>query len=244
MAGDGVHFLKNNQLLCYNPNIQQWTNPKCFGAVPAPRSNHCSTIIKHKIWVLGGYNQYSTPYDDIYELTMHSLTWTQIQTVQPRPQARSNCTLTAATNNQLVLHGGYGSNGTLNDTWIMDLTSHSWRRYKSRKDHTRRSHTGSLDLNNNVIIIGGCKDYEDHESYNSVFHVILETKSLQQLAARTIYKYQDELNWNGLPKKLTSLIGISHERKRFTCSSKVWISTFTVSLMKCNTTVHVMVMFF
>ena len=43
---------------------------------------------------------------------------------------------------------------------------------------------------------------------------MLEAKSLQQLATQTIYKHQDELNWNCLPKKLISLLGISIKQKR------------------------------
>ena len=39
--------------------------------------------------------------------------------------------------------------------------------------------------------------------------MMLEVKSLQQLAARTIYKHQDEINWNCLPKQLISLLGLS-----------------------------------
>ena len=144
--------MTNNELLCYNPTIQKWTNPQCFGDVPSPRSDHASTIIKHKVWLFGGSNQDFTLHHDIFELTMHSLTWTQIQTIQPRPQARRWCTLTGLTNNQLVLHGGdSGLNQseerteiTLSDIWIMDLTSYSWRQYESRKDHTRRSHTASV----------------------------------------------------------------------------------------------------
>ena len=212
----------NNQLLCYNPNIQKWTNPQCFGAVPTPRHGHESTSIKDKVWIFGGRDENWTLHDDMFELTMDSLTWTQIETAQPRPQARKWFTLTALTNNHLVLHGGdnggYNSDSTLSDTWIMDLSSYSWRQYESRKDHTRRSHTASVCPNNNVIIIGGSQGGRNgfnggpeylSEPYDSVFHVMLEAKSLQQLAARTIYRYENEINWNCLPEKLISLLGLS-----------------------------------
>ena len=81
----GHDYAMNNQLLCFNPKIQKWTNPQCFGDVPSPRSDHASTIIKPKVWLFGGYNKNCTIHDDIFELNMHSLTWTQIGTVQPRP---------------------------------------------------------------------------------------------------------------------------------------------------------------
>ena len=216
-------FTMNNQLLCYNPTIQKWTNPQCLGAVPTPRFNHASTIIKHRVWVYGGCDQNWALHDDIFEFTMHSLTWTHIETGEPCPQGRKWFAFTALANNQLVLHGGHiglFSGGTLSDTWIFNLTSYTWRKYETRKDQTRRGHTASVCLNNNVVIIGGrqgarnCLERSDeylNESYEHVFHVMLEAKSLQQLAARTLYKHQDEINWNCLPNKLISLLGLSIE---------------------------------
>ena len=168
-GGSGVI---NNQLLCYDPNIHKWTNPQCFGTIPSPRSGHGCSIIKDKVWLFGGSSQNVTPHDELFELTMQSLAWTQILTVQPRPEARFLCTLTALTNNQLVLHGGLGNE---EETWIMDLTSHVWRQYTSGKDHARRHHTESLGLNNNVIIIGGFKDFNDtYDAYDNIFRVLLD----------------------------------------------------------------------
>ena len=107
---------------------------------------------------------------------------------------------------------GLGKEETLSDTWIMDLTSNLWRQYTSGKDHARRHHTGSLGLNNNVIIIGGYKELHDtYNAYDNTFHVLLKAKSLQQLAIRTIRKHEDQLNLNYLPKKLISLLSSSPE---------------------------------
>ena len=176
---------------------------------------------------------------------MHSLTWTQIQTAQPRPQARQWFTLTSLNNNQLVLHGGLTrifDGPSLSDTWIMDLTSYSWRQYISMKDHPRDSHTASVCLNNNVIIIGGrTDDFKHHlESFNAVFHVRLEAKSLQLLAAKTICKYQDEINWDCLPKKLIFLLGFSKKEPTLFTQMKYsfreyegqrWVLLLTVCFM-------------
>ena len=169
--GDILEYGYNNQLLCYDPNTQKWTNPQSFGDVPSPRADHASTIIKNKLWLYGGI--YNVLYGDMFELAMDSLTWTQVQIVQPGPEGRMFGTLTAVTEDQLVLHGGLPKS---NDTWIMDLTSHSWRMYASGKDHSRWYHTGSLDLTSSVIIFGGCKTCDTSE-YNNIFHVMLELSS-------------------------------------------------------------------
>ena len=141
---------------------------------------------------------------------MPSLTWTQIQTGQPHPQSRRFCTLTAITDNQLVVHGGMAKYRGLSDTWIMDLTSHSWRQYTSGEDHARWCHASSSGLSRNVIIFGGSKYYIDtYEVYDNVFHVTLEPKCLQQLAMQMIHRHKDELQLNSLPRRLISRMGIS-----------------------------------
>ena len=181
--GDIAHanvlaLVGNNQLLCYDPNTQKWTNPQCFGDAPSPRTCHASTTIKNKVWLFGGYDCRSRQLvDDLFELTMPSLTWTQIQTAQSCPQGRHSCTLTALTKDQLALHGGIcDSEEALDDVWIMDLQSHSWRLYTSGQGYSRHSHTGSSGLSSSVIIVGG-----GYVMDHNVFHVALEPKLLQQL---------------------------------------------------------------
>ena len=199
---------ENNQLLCYDPTSQKWTDLLCLGTVPSPRSNHASATMNEKVWLFGGRDFRSM--DDLFELTMHSLTWIKIQTGHPHPYGRSMCTLTLLTNNQIVLHGGFGRGKGVNETWIMDLASHSWRQYTSGRDHVRRCHTGASGLRSNAIIFGGLKDLKDtYEVYNIVFNVMLEPKCLQQLAMQIIYKNKDTLPWKFLPVKLISLLGIS-----------------------------------
>ena len=213
------NFAFNNQLLCFHPSIELWTNPQCSGSVPTPRSDHASTIISDIVWLFGGCNHNGDYLGDMYELKMNSLTWSQIETVQPlqpHPTARAFCTLTAVTYDKLVLHGGCveyqpGMRTTVvNDTWIMDLASHSWRQFTSREDHTRKCHTGSTGLNN-VIIIGGYNEFDItyYKVWNNTLNVMLGPKSLQQVAMQAIHKHRNKLPVDCLPKKLLSLLGIS-----------------------------------
>ena len=201
----------NNQLLCYDPDIQKWTNPQCFGEVPSPRTGPCSTIITEKVWLHGGRITPLDYLDDFFQLNMHSLTWMRIQTGQPCPGGRPWSTLTATTDKQLVLHGFFS-------TWIMDLTSHSWRRYTTSRDF-QYDHTATLGLNSSVIILGGC--FSDHALgiTNYIFHLRLEPMSLQKLAAHTIYKHKDNLAWKYLPKKLIALLDLSDKKQGSSSSS-------------------------
>ena len=206
----------NNQLLCYDPNIQKWENPQCFGDVPSPRLKSSSTIIGERVWLFGGLDHNVRCLNDFFQLNMNSLTWTKIQTGQPSPEACCwcSCTLTPATDKQLVLHGVH--------TWIMDLTSRSWRRYASGKDHDRHDHTATSGLNSDVLVIGGYfKDTIMHEMADNIFHVMLEPKCLQKLAIHMIYKHQGNLSWKCLPKKLIDLLGIADKKQSSASSSSL-----------------------
>ena len=207
-------IIRNNQLLSYNPKTSKWTNPQCFGEVPSPRSGICSssTIIREKVYLFGGYIGDVRGSNDFFQLNMYSATWTRIQTVQRRPPTTWDCTLTAATDNQLVL------STTSTGAWVMDLTSLSWRMlYTSRDDHGRDQHTATLGLNSNVIFVRGYLIYT--HGYNNIFHVMLEPMSLQKLTVCTIYKHQGSLSWERLPKKLIAVLGISDKRQGSVSSS-------------------------
>ena len=206
----------NNQLLCFHPSSNHWTNPKCFGTVPTPRSGHATTMVNGKVWLYGGRGVgFNTIFDDFYELNMDSLTWTQIQIGEIKLPGFTSCTLNAITSSQLILHGGISAGaGLSSDTWVLDLPSHSWRVYTSDKDHPRSSHSACIGLNNNVIIIGGKNSNVTNclESCDSIFHVRFEPKSLQQLAIQILY--QSGIPLMGLlPKKLTDLFDLPKEEE-------------------------------
>ena len=199
-------LLANNQLLSYNPNTKNWTDPQYSGAVPRPRWGHASAVIGAKVFLFGGYIENQGCRNDFFQLDMLSLTWTKLGIGQPSP--RHSCSLTATLDNQLVLHGGQSAaSRTLNDTWLMDLTSYSWKQNTSMKYHGRQNHTATLGLNNNVIIVGGYKDFED--AYDSVFYIKFQPRSLQELASCIVYKHKADLPRQCLPQKLIALLDIS-----------------------------------
>ena len=228
IAGDRIYEFYNNQLLYFDVNSHMWTNPQCFGAKPLPRSRQSCAIFGENLWLFGGCKSLDKRLtDDFFQLNMHSFTWTQIQNGLPSPQARCLCTLTAVTNSQqLVLHGGWSADRKgLTDTWIMDLASYSWRPYTSRKDHARFNHTATLGLNSSVIIIGGHAFKMPGTTvywYEKTFHVMLEPKSLQKLSLHTVYKFQADLPWKCLPKKLITVLGIS-DKAQTSKTSGAWI---------------------
>ena len=141
-------------------------------------------------------------YDELYQLSMVSLTWTEIQTGQLTPQCRTWCSLSAPTQCQLVLHGGksMSSNQSLDDTWILDLPSLSWKKRTTSSAPSRHCHTGTAGMNGSVIIVGGEMYDQDGfaEQIGNISSLRLEPKGLQQLAIQKIYQHQNCTAWEQL----------------------------------------------
>ena len=199
----------NNQLLQLNPNKMEWTNLKSSGTVPGPRYSHATAAIKDKVWLYGGQIGGFQFFMDLYELDMPSLTWSKIHTGHHEPKVpyvRFGCRLNVTTDSKLVLYGSLHRNiqKIVGETWIMDLPLQTWRIHSPDRDSPRFCHTESSGINNSVTIIGGW--VEEIGMYKCVCNVMLEPKSLQQLAIKTVYEHRTGLPWRWLPKKLIKLM--------------------------------------
>lgn len=195
---------ENNQLLCFDPGTQKWVNPQCFGDVPFPRKDHAMALTQDSVCLFGGTVRTRAEHYEFRQLNMNTLTWTQLNASGIRPHGGSQCTMTPLPNNKLVVHGAFINDfqNISTETWILDLTSHTWRQHTS-SNHVRLYHTASCNLNNGVIVIGGDRELGSTSvQYNNIFHVMLEPKSLQKLAVEMIYRHQAELPWNSLQKEL------------------------------------------
>ena len=185
----------NNQLLCFDPSSQTWANVACAEDVPSPRSGATATIIKHKLWLFGGRSTVLST-NDLYELNMHSLVWTQIN-IPNTPQCIAfYTTLTPITATKLAAKIGiYGSRFT----WILDVESYSWRQHSvSVLCDCMHCTTFTTGLNNDAMLLGAHIGTCD----NPLFSVKLEPKCLQQLAMRIICENRNVLPWKSLPSSL------------------------------------------
>ena len=185
----------NNQLHCFDPSVQTWTNLKCLGNVPSPHFWVCGAIIEDKVWI---YENAFTN-DELSELDMHSLVWTHIETSFPRPPNTLKVSLTPITGNLLILHRSFGKEQF---TWVLDVQSYTWREHWNSGNKVSR-HTGTAGLYNNVILLeDNLMDPDETGMVSPVVSVMLEPKSLQQHAMTTIHKNRTTLPWKTLPPQL------------------------------------------
>ena len=201
----------NNQLLCFNPSLQKWTNPHSYGAVPEPRSGRYFTQFDTKVWLCRMCNAGDT--DFLLELNMQSLVWTKLKVDCPiRPSERICHTFTALSEYTFVLHGGYdiATNDALSDTWLLDLPSASWRKYTGSSDHGRTHHSATKSIHNNIIIFGGCLSKRnlpagsEEELCNDIYVIQMQPESLMKLTSKVVCKHRAVLqsHWKNLPRTL------------------------------------------
>ena len=193
-----VYGMNNNQLFSYDPLMQSWKNIECYGDVPSPREYASAATIKDRVWLHGGRTGVGWE-NKLYELSMNSLSWTRICIDIPRPQVSGKSPLASLSDNHLVihLHGGSRQGRSI---WIFDVESYRLRQSPGGAKCYRQEFpsTGTRGLNRDVIILGG----HHIPKYKPVFAVMLEPKSLQQLAMRLIYQYKKNLPWKSLPPPL------------------------------------------
>ena len=224
----------NNQLLRFDLLSKTWTNPKCLGAVPSPPKDRWANAISicnitDAVWLYGE--------NGLYELNMTSLTWTHIQTDEPKPRGLHCSSLNVLMNKQLVIHGGidkYRPNkcctvgGMSHETWILDLASRTWKQHTD-EGCPRSAHTATPGLTNDILIIGGKTCDNKHDGWElatNILHVMLEPKRLQQLALYMVYKHRKKLPLKCLPKKLIRIMDIVDWTQHAVTFVRVW-TTFS-----------------
>ena len=211
----GIDY-QNNQLVHYDPSMHSWTDVKSSGAIPSPRSRVSTAIMENKAWLYGGAIGFQVN-QELFQLNMVSLSWTQIKTRFPQPpHVYPPSSLTPLTASQLFLHSAINLDDfkDLSVSWILDVESYTWKQLPRnlRDAHKRFGHSGTTGLHSDVIILGTemLTKPNSKDIYSPIFSVRLKPKSLQKLAMIIIYHNRSELPWKSLPPKLISKM-IGHE---------------------------------
>ena len=201
----------NNQVCCFSPTEQKWMTCKSKGSKPSPRCYHGITKIRENIWLYGGRGAHAY-LDDLYELHLRTLTWTQVpSTGPPNPlETRGfSPSLIALSNKEILFYG------MQHRSWIIDVSSLSWRQHNAptneqgREEAATQDHTGIIGIHS-VIIFGGQTRYkgQDIRVCGDVFHINFKPKSLLKSCVEAVYKHRSLLQckWNVLPRNLNAQV--------------------------------------
>uniref|UniRef100_A0A1J3GBD2 Adagio protein 2 n=2 Tax=Noccaea caerulescens TaxID=107243 RepID=A0A1J3GBD2_NOCCA len=139
-----------------------WRKFSVGGTVEPSRCNFSACAVGNKIVIFGGEGVNMQPMNDTFVLDLGSTSpeWKSILVSSP-PPGRWGHTLSCVNGSCLVVFGGYGSHGSLNDVFLLDLDADppTWREVSGLAPPIPRSWHSSCTLDGTKLIVsGGCAD--------------------------------------------------------------------------------------
>mmetsp|Transcript_108673 Transcript_108673/g.307331 ORF Transcript_108673/g.307331 Transcript_108673/m.307331 type:complete len:714 (+) Transcript_108673:76-2217(+) len=126
-------------------------------ALPSQRWGHSCEVINNRLYIFGGSEDRKRHLNDLHVYDTTSCVWKEVLTNGNTPSNRGNHATTAV-DQQLVLHGGWNSDETLDDMYILDTRGSSgtlaWHSIENRERFARVGHTLSREADG-VYMFGG-----------------------------------------------------------------------------------------
>ncbi|CAM9001117.1 unnamed protein product [Rhodiola kirilowii] len=139
-----------------------WSKLTVGGAVEPSRCNFSACAVGNKVVLFGGEGVNMQPMNDTFVLDLNSSkpAWQHMQVNSP-PPGRWGHTLSCVNGSNLVVFGGCGTQGLLNDVFVLDLDAKqpTWREIPGLGPPIPRSWHSSCTLDGTKLIVsGGCAD--------------------------------------------------------------------------------------
>ncbi|SPJ83648.1 related to cell polarity protein tea1p [Fusarium torulosum] len=106
-----------NDVWCYDPAANKWSQFDCIGYIPAPREGHAAALVDDVMYVFGGRTEEGTDLGDLAAFRISSRRWYTFQNMGPSPSPRSGHSMTTV-GKSIVILGGEPSSAT---TSVSDL---------------------------------------------------------------------------------------------------------------------------
>ncbi|XP_075503286.1 adagio protein 1-like [Primulina tabacum] len=139
-----------------------WRKLTVGGIVEPSRCNFSACAVGSRVVLFGGEGVNMQPMNDTFVLDLNSCKpeWQHFKVSSP-PPGRWGHTLSCVNGSHLVLFGGCGRQGLLNDVFVLDLDAKhpTWREISSLAPPLPRSWHSSCTLDGTKLIVsGGCAD--------------------------------------------------------------------------------------
>ncbi|XP_073031074.1 adagio protein 3 [Primulina eburnea] len=140
----------------------RWKKLTVGGAVEPSRCNFSACAAGNRLVLFGGEGVNMQPMDDTFVLNLDATNpeWRRV-IVKSSPPGRWGHTLSCLNGSWLVLFGGCGSQGLLNDVFVLDLDAKhpTWREVFGGTPPLPRSWHSSCTLGGSKLVVsGGCTD--------------------------------------------------------------------------------------
>jgi len=143
-----------------------WSTPVTAGWFH-PMARTTSAVVNDKIYVIGGYDGFST-LDSVFVFDPASNSWTALVTTgyfTPRQRLTSS-----VLNNKIYVFGGEDDNGNPLDTVeVFDPANNSWDSVITKDSMTARYALTASAVGNSIYVLGGTPDQESVYNLNEIF---------------------------------------------------------------------------
>ncbi|OTB02905.1 hypothetical protein M426DRAFT_61449 [Hypoxylon sp. CI-4A] len=115
-----------NDVWCYDPAVNKWSQLDCIGYIPVPREGHAASLVDDVMYVFGGRTEEGVDLGDLAAFRISSRRWYTFQNMGPSPSPRSGHSMTSV-GKSIVVVGGEPSSTTaqVNDlsiVYVLDTT--------------------------------------------------------------------------------------------------------------------------
>ncbi|XP_077230662.1 flavin-binding, kelch repeat, f box 1 [Tasmannia lanceolata] len=139
-----------------------WKKFTVGGGVEPSRCNFSACAVGNRLVLFGGEGVNMQPMDDTFVLNLDAANpeWRRIK-VTCSPPGRWGHTLSCLNGSWLVVFGGCGSKGLLNDVFVLDLDAHqpTWKEVSGEGPPLPRSWHSSCTVDGSKLVVsGGCTE--------------------------------------------------------------------------------------
>lgn len=122
-GGDGENHLNDIHIL--ELSTLTWKTLYTAGNTPSPRSRHTATLVENQLFVIGGGNDESTVFNDVYILDINTGQWTKpnIKGSPPIPRWGHS---SISVGFHIYIFGGNDGKRMLNDVNILNTETLTW----------------------------------------------------------------------------------------------------------------------
>ncbi|KAI0397689.1 hypothetical protein F5Y17DRAFT_320754 [Xylariaceae sp. FL0594] len=115
-----------NDVWCYDPSTNKWTQLDCIGYIPSPREGHSAALVEDVMYIFGGRTEEGADLGDLAAFRISSRRWYTFQNMGPTPSPRSGHSMTSV-GKSIVVAGGEPSSAThqvddLSLVYVLDTT--------------------------------------------------------------------------------------------------------------------------
>ncbi|XP_050375457.1 adagio protein 3 [Argentina anserina] len=139
-----------------------WRKFTVGGSVEPSRCNFSACAVGNRLVLFGGEGVDMQPMDDTFVLNLDAANpeWTRVS-VKASPPGRWGHTLSCLNGSLLVVFGGCGRQGLLNDVFVLDLDAKqpTWKEvYGGTPPLPRSWHSSCIIEGSKLVVSGGCTD--------------------------------------------------------------------------------------